>query len=139
MAAKAFDAVSDAYNSATDQVSFVANTVIDTVEMAMAILTQGFDFGASCPISDSPSVDANPDRVKINFGRQKCQATLVGQTITLFDFNFGELWQQFSGTAMLSFCGIIKAYACRCALWVDDLKRSAVAVRIRSPNRQQSE
>jgi len=82
--------VTDAYNEATDKASFVANTVIDTVETAMAILTQGFDFGASCPDIRWPSASADEDRVKIFFGRQKCQATLVGQTITLFDFNFGE-------------------------------------------------
>ena len=28
--------------------------------------------------------------MKINFGKQKCQATLAGQTIQLFDFKIGD-------------------------------------------------
>ncbi|CAE7249482.1 pol, partial [Symbiodinium necroappetens] len=85
-----FGALSDAYNEATDQVSFVANTVIDTVEAAMAILLNGFDMSAGCPDSKAPSASADVDGVKIDFGRQRCEITLVGQKVELFDFNFGD-------------------------------------------------
>ncbi|CAE7573832.1 FCPA [Symbiodinium sp. CCMP2592] len=85
-----FGALSDAYNAAADQVSFVANTVIDTVEAAMAILLQGFDLSAGCPQSSAPSAGADENGVKIHFGRQRCEMTLVGQTVQLFDFDFGE-------------------------------------------------
>ena len=39
------DALGDAYEAAADQVSFVANTVIDTVEMAVTILLLGSHSG----------------------------------------------------------------------------------------------
>ncbi|CAJ1342625.1 unnamed protein product, partial [Effrenium voratum] len=88
--AKAFDAVSDAYNAASDKASFVAGEVIDTVEHAMAILVNGFDISANCDGTTWPSAGADSNGAHIDFGRQKCSFTLVGETITLFDFNFGR-------------------------------------------------
>ncbi|CAE7945520.1 carA2 [Symbiodinium necroappetens] len=85
------DALGDAYEAAADQVSFVANTVIDTVEMAVTILLRGFtDFGAGCPDSSWPSMGVDSTGFRINWGRQKCYIRLMGQSITLFDFNFGN-------------------------------------------------
>ena len=53
------DALSDAYNAAADKAEFVANTVIDTVEQAMAILTNDFDFSANCPNWNGPSLSVD--------------------------------------------------------------------------------
>ncbi|CAE7557109.1 carA2, partial [Symbiodinium sp. CCMP2456] len=48
----AADTVGNAFDEATDKVAFVAETVIDTVEKAAAIITKGFaDTGADCSFS----------------------------------------------------------------------------------------
>lgn len=72
------------------QVAFVANTVIDTVEQAVAILSQGFDWSASCPNWTGPSLSISDSGISVDWGRQRCRLTLVGQTLTLFDLNFGN-------------------------------------------------
>ena len=84
------DALSDAYNAAADKAEFVANTVIDTVEQAMAILTNDFDFSANCPNWNGPSISVDNDGISVDWGRQRCRVTLVGQSLTLFDMNFGS-------------------------------------------------
>lgn len=85
------DALTDAYNQAADKVSFVANTVINTVEQAVAILINGFDFSAGCPHWVWPSLGVSNTDITIGFGRQMCEVVLVGQRLTLFDFNWGTL------------------------------------------------
>ena len=84
------DALSDAYNAAADKAAFVANTVIDTVEQAMAILTNDFDFSANCPNWNGPSLSVDNNGISVDWGRQRCRVTLVGQSLTLFDMNFGS-------------------------------------------------
>ena len=84
------DALSDAYNAAADKAEFVANTVIDTVEQAMAILTNDFDFSANCPNWNGPSLSVDENGISIDWGRQRCRVVLVGQSLTLFDMNFGN-------------------------------------------------
>ncbi|CAE7471577.1 unnamed protein product, partial [Symbiodinium pilosum] len=84
------DALGDAYESAADQVSFVANTVIDSVELAVDILIRGFtDWNAGCDESSWPSMRIDSRGLNVNWGRQKCWIRLMGQTVQLFDFNFG--------------------------------------------------
>ncbi|CAJ1441752.1 unnamed protein product [Effrenium voratum] len=84
------DALGDAYSAAADQVEFVANTVIDSVEMAVDILIRGFtDWNAGCDDSRWPSMSVNSDGLRVDWGRQKCWVRLMGQTCNLFDFNFG--------------------------------------------------
>lgn len=98
------DALSDAYNQAADKVEFVANTVIDTVEQAVAILSQGFDFSANCPNWSGPSLSVSDSGLSVDWGRQRCRVTLVGQTLTLFDMNFGSTSVAYPAplTAMIS-------------------------------------
>ena len=80
----------DAYEAAADQVSFVATTVIDSVEMAVDILIRGFtDWNAGCDESSWPSMRIDASGLNVNWGRQKCWVRLMGQTCNLFDFNFG--------------------------------------------------
>ncbi|CAE7590253.1 unnamed protein product [Symbiodinium natans] len=84
------DALGDAYEAAEDQVSFVANTVIDSVEMAVDILLRGFtDWNAGCDENRWPSMSVDSNGLDVDWGRQKCWVRLMGQTCTLFDFNFG--------------------------------------------------
>ncbi|CAE7614462.1 unnamed protein product [Symbiodinium sp. CCMP2592] len=84
------DALGDAYEAAEDQVSFVANTVIDTVEMAVDILIRGFtDWNAGCDENRWPSMSVGSQGIDVDWGRQRCWVRLMGQTCTLFDFNFG--------------------------------------------------
>lgn len=83
--------VADAYSQAADKVSFVANTAIDSVEMAVDILSQGFsDWSADCPEATKPSLNVDSNGVSVNWGRQKCRISLMGQRVTIFDFNFGS-------------------------------------------------
>ena len=85
------DALGDAYDSAADQVSFVANTVIDSVELAVDILVRGFtDWNAGCDENRWPSMNVDSNGLRVDWGRQKCWVRLMGQTCTLFDFNFGN-------------------------------------------------
>ncbi|CAE7248649.1 hypothetical protein AK812_SmicGene4922 [Symbiodinium microadriaticum] len=96
------ESTADAYSAATDkvastssdllQVAFIANTAIDTVEMAVAILLKGFsDWGADCEIS-GPSIRDYIEECEItgsreqrsvlmalDWGRQKCKISLMGQ------------------------------------------------------------
>ncbi|CAE7279738.1 carA2 [Symbiodinium pilosum] len=85
------DALTDAYVAAADKVAFVANTVITTVEQAVAILLGGFDFSAGCPHWTWPTLDVSNTGISVGFGRQSCEVVLVGQRLTLFDFNWGTL------------------------------------------------
>lgn len=98
------DALSDAYNQATDKAAFAANTVIDTVEQAVAILSQGFDFSADCPNWQGPSLSVSDSDISVDWGRQRCRVTLVGETLTLFDMNFGSTSVAYPAplTAMIS-------------------------------------
>lgn len=83
--------MADAYSQAADKVAFVANTAIDSVEMAVDILTQGFsDWSADCPEATKPSLNVDSNGVSVNWGRQKCRISLMGQRVTIFDFNFGN-------------------------------------------------
>lgn len=86
------DALSDAYNQAADQVAFVANTVIDTVEMAINILINGFtDWDAGCPGTTWPTMFVDSNGLSVDWGRQNCFIRLMGQSITIMDFDFGDL------------------------------------------------
>ncbi|OLQ01651.1 hypothetical protein AK812_SmicGene15575 [Symbiodinium microadriaticum] len=86
------DALGEAYEHASDQVTFVANTVIDSVEMAVDILVRGFsDWSAGCPDTRTPDMQINEDGLLVDWGRQKCWVRLMGQTCNLFDFNFGSV------------------------------------------------
>lgn len=86
------DALSDAYNQAADQVAFVANTVIDTVEMAINILINGFtDWDAGCPGTTWPTMSVDSNGLSVDWGRQNCFIRLMGQSITIMDFDFGDL------------------------------------------------
>jgi len=86
------DALGDAYEHAADQVTFVANTVIDSVELAIDILVRGFsDWNAGCPDTRTPDMQINGDGILVDWGRQKCWVRLMGQTCNLFDFNFGSV------------------------------------------------
>ena len=81
-----------AYEAASDQVSFVANTVIDSVEMAVDILVNGFsDWNAGCPDTRTPDMSIDGNGIHVDWGRQKCWVRLMGQTCNLFDFNFGSV------------------------------------------------
>ncbi|CAE7210315.1 carA2 [Symbiodinium sp. CCMP2456] len=85
------DALGDAYEHASDQISFVANTVIDTVEMAVTILLRGFtDWDAACPDMQWPSMTVNSNGLYVDWGKQYCYIRLMGQSITLLDFDFGD-------------------------------------------------
>ncbi|CAE7837935.1 ttn-1, partial [Symbiodinium necroappetens] len=171
------ESTADAYSAATDkvasassdllQVAFIANTAIDTVEMAVAILLKGFsDWGADCEIS-GPSIRDYIEECEItgsreqkfgwfgtisvpiiecrqrsvlmalDWGRQKCKISLMGQEITLFDFNFGSLemtWPAPIETAIdigtgLSNCGDGNIFTCLGSkilnhiTWPDKLKK----------------
>ena len=73
------------------QVSFVANTVIDTVEMAVDILVRGFsDWSAGCPDTRTPDMTVDLNGIHVDWGRQSCWVSLMGQTCDLFDFDFGS-------------------------------------------------
>ena len=86
------DALSDAYNQAADQVAFVANTVIDTVEMAINILINGFtDWDAGCPGTKWPTMSVDSNGLSVDWGKQNCYIRLMGQSITIMDFDFGDL------------------------------------------------
>ena len=86
------DALGDAYSAAENQVTFVANTVIDSVEMAVDILIRGFsDWNAGCPDTRMPSMSVDSNGMRVDWGRQKCWVRLMGQTCNLFDFNFGTV------------------------------------------------
>ena len=149
------------------KVAFVANTVIDTVEMAVQILLKGFtDWAADCEIS-GPSIRDYIEECEItgsreqsmgwwgtiripiiecrrrsvlmalDWGRQKCWIRLMGQQITLFDFNFGSLemtWPAPIETAIdigtgLSHCGGGNIFTCLSnkilnhITWPDKLKK----------------
>jgi len=83
------NALGEAYNHAADKVDFVARTAINTVEMAVEILARGFsDWSARCDITH-PTVGVSTHALDVNFGRQRCTVSLMGQGLTLFDFNFG--------------------------------------------------
>ncbi|CAE7322860.1 unnamed protein product, partial [Symbiodinium sp. CCMP2456] len=86
-------ALTEAYNAAKDAgnaAEFVANTAISTVEMAVSILTAGFDdWGATCN-NAAPSLGMNGRTFEINFGRQRCKVSLMNQEMTLYDFNWGK-------------------------------------------------
>ena len=72
------------------EVAFVANTVIDSVEMAVDILVRGFsDWTAGCDENRFPSMSVDSHGLDVDWGRQKCWVRLMGQKLTLFDFNFG--------------------------------------------------
>ncbi|CAE7810250.1 unnamed protein product, partial [Symbiodinium sp. KB8] len=101
------ESAADAYEAAPDKVAFIANTEIDTVEMAVAIFLRGFsDWRADCEIR-GPSIrdymtECYPTHREIHFGaysysipwlecrnrsvlmalnwgRQKCKISLMGQ------------------------------------------------------------
>ena len=63
---------------------------IDRVEMAMDVVRGFSDWGADCPNSDKPGINLDSNGVRVNWGRQKCRVSLMGQRITIFDFNFGN-------------------------------------------------
>lgn len=82
----------DAYDAAEDQVAFVSNTVIDSVEMAVDILLRGFsEFDATCAGSRKPSMSIDANGLTVDFGRQVCNLKLMGQGCELFDFNLGSI------------------------------------------------
>jgi len=88
---QAFDRVQD-----VDKVEFVQNTVIDTVDKATVILrafTTGFDFTSSCSVPKPQFYyrSSFPPSYVMNFGHSYCRVKLVGQEITLFNNNFGEV------------------------------------------------
>ncbi|CAE7244003.1 unnamed protein product [Symbiodinium sp. CCMP2592] len=92
------ESTADAYEQAVDKVAFIAQTTIDTVEMAVQILLKGFtDWSAGCEDPVWPSIEFF-DWTLINlgagiyaqFGYQSCWVRLMGEKITLFEFNFGH-------------------------------------------------
>ncbi|CAE7259948.1 unnamed protein product [Symbiodinium sp. CCMP2456] len=86
------EALGDAYEASTDQISFVANTVIDTVEKAMDILNRGFtSWSANC-IYYWPDVKVSTNDIHIDFPGSYCHLTLMGQKINLQNTD----WQSFS-------------------------------------------
>ncbi|CAE7834413.1 unnamed protein product, partial [Symbiodinium necroappetens] len=86
-------ALTEAYKAAKkagNAAKFVANTAISTVEMAVSILTAGFDdWDASCS-NAAPSLGMRGRKLEINFGRQHCKVSLMNQKMTLYDFNWGK-------------------------------------------------
>ena len=84
------DALGHAFNEVKKRgkaVEFIQNTVIDTVDKAMVILTmfRGFEFSQDCPTPEPPTIGISGYNIKLNPGRLRCSVTLVGKTITLFD------------------------------------------------------
>ncbi|CAE6929380.1 unnamed protein product, partial [Symbiodinium sp. KB8] len=62
------DALGDAYEGATDQIAFVANTAIDTVGKAIDILKRGFtDWRAWCSLN-LPTAQFSTHGIHIFFG-----------------------------------------------------------------------
>ncbi|CAE7263886.1 proS, partial [Symbiodinium sp. CCMP2592] len=78
-------AIAEGYEQTSDKVAFVANTVIDTTEKAMQILTRGFTFDADCDLP-RPTSTILSTGFRIGFGGASCSVTLVGQKLTLYDF-----------------------------------------------------
>ena len=80
------------------QVAFIAQTTIDTVEMAVQILLKGFtDWDADCvikaPTTYVPEFTWEGKRrqiptIALDFGRQWCWVSLMNQRIDIFDFNW---------------------------------------------------
>ena len=84
------DALGDAYEHATDKISFVANTVIDTVEKAIDILSRGFNsFHAGCTVLP-PHFSFSGGGLRIFFGAMVCSLTLMGQTTQLFHVHYSD-------------------------------------------------
>ncbi|CAE7564912.1 unnamed protein product [Symbiodinium sp. CCMP2592] len=88
------DALSSAYEKAKqagDGIKFVANTAISTVEMAVNILIKGFsDWSARCPNNFNMKLKREGRWITFDIGRQRCEVSLMGQKITLFDINLGK-------------------------------------------------
>ncbi|CAE7238427.1 unnamed protein product [Symbiodinium sp. CCMP2456] len=87
------NALTQAYRRAREAgnaARFVANTAISTVEMAVSILTGGFDnWDASCTNTE-PTIGVTGSELYITFGRQHCTVSLMNQVMTLYDFNWGR-------------------------------------------------
>ncbi|CAE7037360.1 unnamed protein product [Symbiodinium sp. CCMP2456] len=75
------DTMSDGYNAAADKAKWVAENTINTVEIAIKVLSNGFsDFGASCPTRIAAgfvSVDMH-NGFRIRFGNFNCKISLIG-------------------------------------------------------------
>ncbi|CAE7242733.1 unnamed protein product [Symbiodinium sp. CCMP2592] len=89
------NALTDAYKEVKKQgtgkaLEFVRNTDISTVEMAVAILTAGFDdWSADCD-NVAPQLGLSGDALYIDFGHNACEISLMGQRTKLFDWNWGR-------------------------------------------------
>ncbi|CAE7687129.1 unnamed protein product [Symbiodinium sp. CCMP2456] len=85
------NALGDAYEHASDQVTFVANTVIDSVEMAIDILVRGFsDWNAGCPDTRTPDMHIDGDGIRVDWGRQKCWVRLMGHWVLAKEFKLSK-------------------------------------------------
>ncbi|CAE7330642.1 unnamed protein product [Symbiodinium sp. KB8] len=86
------DTMSDGYNAAKDKAKWLAENTINTVEVAIKVLSNGFsDFGASCPHRVAAGF-VNFDMhhgVRIRFGSFNCKISLIGQSTGLFGFDLG--------------------------------------------------
>ncbi|CAE7701179.1 unnamed protein product, partial [Symbiodinium pilosum] len=88
------DDLKNAFNKVKDKgkaVEFIAKTTIDTVDKATVILMnfKGFKFSSDCK-PRKPSLSLSGRNLKVGFGGLDCKVTLVGQTITLFNHDFGS-------------------------------------------------
>jgi len=84
--AETYRQVREAGNTA----QFMANTAISTLEMAVTLLTEGFDdWGADCS-NVVPSIGVEGSNLYVNFGHNSCTVSLMSQRITLFDWNWGK-------------------------------------------------
>ncbi|CAE7784341.1 unnamed protein product [Symbiodinium sp. CCMP2456] len=78
------ESTADAYEAAADKVAFVANTVIDTVEMAVQILLKGFtDWAADCDIS-GPSIRDYIETCRTT-GWREVKRSVLGLTFTMHE------------------------------------------------------
>jgi len=86
------DTMSDGYNAAKDKAKWLAENTINTVEVAIKVLSNGFsDFGASCPHRTAAGF-VNFDMgngLRIRFGSFNCKISLIGQSTGLFGFDLG--------------------------------------------------
>ena len=87
-----FDKLVDGFQAAADKAHWLATNTVDTLELAVNILSRGFtDFGANCHGSNAPSIRSfDQHGLRINFGNLRCELSLMGQRTELFNFNFGE-------------------------------------------------
>ena len=85
--------------------AFIAQTTIDTVEMAVQILLKGFtDWDADCIIKQPTTYVPKwcwkgkcneMASIALDFGRQACWVRLMGERIWIFDFDWSPIYFSF--------------------------------------------